>query len=229
MGAILVLRIAPLYVASVLSVVWASGPAAAAEPKVLFEEKFTGQLDKGWSWVRESPKAWRLEDGTLVLDTLPGSLWQNQASSRNLLLRPAPVTSKEGFMAEVLLDNQPKSQFEHAGIVCYYDDVNWVAFNKEFIGKSELLLISEANAKPLLPCPEKAYGEREVWLRIVVTDRKVTGKYRASAKDPWQTLGERDLPPSEKPLQIGLLSGYGQEKPDRQARFRNFRLLQIEQ
>ncbi|HEV3142995.1 MAG TPA: DUF1349 domain-containing protein [Gemmataceae bacterium] len=203
--------------------------SSAAEPKVLFEENFVDKLNQGWSWVRESPKHWRLEQGALVVETLPGSLWQSENNSRNLLVRPAPAAAKEGFAVEMLLDNQPKKQFEHAGIVCYYDDDNWVAFNKEFIGKSELLLISETKGKPLLPCPEKAYSEREVWLRMIVKDGKVTGQYRGSAKDPWQTIGERTLPPSEKPLQIGLLSGYGEEKPQRHARYRSFRMLQLEQ
>jgi hypothetical protein len=37
--------------------------SGAAREKVLFEERFTGELDKEWSWVREDPKAWRIDQG----------------------------------------------------------------------------------------------------------------------------------------------------------------------
>ena len=40
--------------------------------QVVFEETFNGKLDKDWSWVREEPKAWRMDNHTLILRTLPG-------------------------------------------------------------------------------------------------------------------------------------------------------------
>src|SRR4051794_23791248 len=97
---------------------------AADPPKVLFEEKFTGKLDPGWSWIRERPDAWRLADGALVLDTLPGSYWEKQNSSQNSLVRPAPASPQDGFIVEVLLENEPRTTYEHAGLICYFDGEN---------------------------------------------------------------------------------------------------------
>ena len=55
---------------------------AATEPaspdghgdKVLFHEHFAPGLGEGWSWVREKPRAWRVEAGALVIRTQPGYL-----------------------------------------------------------------------------------------------------------------------------------------------------------
>ena len=72
--------------------------AAAATPKVLFEENFSGKLGAGWQWLRERPEVWRIADGSLIIDTLPGSYWEKQNSGQNTLLRKAPASLKDGFM-----------------------------------------------------------------------------------------------------------------------------------
>jgi regulation of enolase protein 1 (concanavalin A-like superfamily) len=210
----------------VLGVLAGSGLLTADEPKVLFEEKFTDKLDKNWSWVREEPKAWRLDKGALVLDVLPGSLWMTQHSAKNVLLRPAPLAPKDGFVIEVQLENTPKNQFEHAGLVCYYDDENYVTCNKEFIKTQRVFLVSEKNGKPT-GGPDKEYDKPVIWFRMIVKGEKVKGQYRATEKDEWQTIAEAVLPSSDKKLQVGLLSGYGAEKPERQAKFQHFRIMNL--
>jgi hypothetical protein len=40
--------------------------------KVVFAERFTSPLDAGWAWIREEPKAWEVENGTLLLRVLAG-------------------------------------------------------------------------------------------------------------------------------------------------------------
>jgi hypothetical protein len=66
----------------------AAGADESPKEKVLFEERFAGGLGKGWSWLREEPKAWKIEEGALVLRTLPDYLHANFNDSRNVLLRP---------------------------------------------------------------------------------------------------------------------------------------------
>lgn len=198
---------------------------AADAPRVLFEEKFSGSLSAGWRWMHERPDAWRLADGALVVDTLPGSYWQKQDSAQNTLLRPAPVSAKDGFIVEVLLENEPAKQYEHAGLILYFDSFNHVVFNKEFIGKQELFMVSAQDGNPAVG-PAKAYRGREVWLRLVVRGTKATGFFRSSENEPWQKLDERTIPTSDREMLIGLHSGYGSDKRERQARFRKFRVLQ---
>jgi len=199
--------------------------SAADAPKLHFEDPFSGKLDGGWKWLRERPDAWRIAGGALVIDTLPGSYWKTQNNSKNTLLRPVPVSPKDGFIIEVLLDNQPAQQFEHAGILLYFDGENHVALNKEFLGKQSLVIVSEQDGKPAVGA-EKEYRGREVWLRLIVRGTRTTGQFRASETEPWQILGDRTLPASTKELLAGIHSGYGLENPERQARFRNFRILQ---
>ena len=156
---------------------------AADPPKVLFEEKFTDRLDPGWKWIRERPDAWRLANGALIEDTLPGSYWEKQNSSQNTLVRPAPV-SKEGFIVEVFLESEPKGGYEHAGLLCYFDGYNTLILNKESIGgKGYLLMVAEQDGKPRRDGPHNSeYAERGVWLRMIVRDGKVTSKFRSSKK-----------------------------------------------
>ena len=197
----------------------------ADEPNVLFEEKFTGKLDREWVWLHEDAKAWRVEDGTLGIVATGGSMWRSLNNYKNILMRPTPVDPKVGFQFEVLLDNAPQQQFEHAGIACRYDDGNYVILNKEFLGQQELLMIAEVNALPLLPGIKQAYEPREVWLRMTVSKGRVVGQYRARETDAWLTMGEIALPKSEKPLQIGPIAGLG--KDGREARFRYFRVTEL--
>ncbi|EDY21513.1 hypothetical protein CfE428DRAFT_0758 [Chthoniobacter flavus Ellin428] len=200
--------------------------SAADAPKVLFEDKFSDHLDAGWRWIRERSDAWRFVNGALVIDTLPGSYWEKQNNSQNTLVRPAPVSLKDGFIVEVLLENAPKGQYEHAGLICYFDGLNTICYNKEFVdGKPYVCMAAEQDGKPVYNGPYKESPEGEVWLRLIIRGSKVTGQFRSSESVPWQTVGERTLPTSTKELLVGIHSGYGLEKPQRQARFRNFRIL----
>jgi regulation of enolase protein 1 (concanavalin A-like superfamily) len=198
---------------------------AGEQPKILFEERFTEKLEKDWVWLREDSKYWRIENETLAVVANGGSMWRSLNNYKNILFRPAPADAKDGFQFEALLDNEPKQQFEHAGIACRYDDDNYLILNKEYLGKQELLMISEANTAPTLPGLKKAYEPREVWLRLTIHEGRAVGHYRERESDPWLLMGEMPLPPSDKPLQIGLVAGLG--KDGREAKFRSFRVMEL--
>ena len=203
-------------------------PAPAADaPTVLFEDNFSGKLGEGWQWIRERPEHWRIADGSLVIDTLPGSYWMKENSGQNTLLRhlPASASLKDGFVLEVYMENTPKGQWEHAGLLCYYDPFTFVAFNKEFTGKSCIFVFHQQDGKPIHGPTETDYKESGVWLRLTLRGIKATAQYRPSENEPWKPIGECGIPTSDKELLVGFQSGYGLEKPERQAHFRNFRIL----
>jgi regulation of enolase protein 1 (concanavalin A-like superfamily) len=219
----------PLFALAFTLVALPGTPVAAADtPEVLFEENFAGKLGAGWQWLRERPEAWRIADGSLILDTLPGSYWQKQNSGQNTLLRKAPASLQEGFIIEVHLDNAPKGQWEHAGILCYFDGETFVALNKEFTGKQCIFVFSQQDGKPTKGEPETEYKESGVWLRLTLRGTKATAQFRSSEKEPWQAIGKCPIPTSAKELLVGFQSGYGQEKSGRQARFSHFRILKAE-
>lgn len=203
------------------------GAAKRAEEKVSFKESFSGELGKGWSWVREDAKAWRIDKGVLQIRTSTGSLWQNENNNHNLLLRRPPEEKAQGFAFEVHVENEPSNGFEHAGLVWYVDDDNYVALLKEKLGKTVVQLVSETNGRPKVGFAEKGYQEKAVWLRMEIHDGKARGLFRTTDKDEWQALGQCDLPPAKGEVRIGLMTGYAAKNAEHFSRFSDFRVLQL--
>lgn len=201
-------------------------PAAAAE-RVVFEEPFRGKLQDGWSWVREDPQGWRLDNGSLSIRTSTGGLWIEHNNSRNLLLRAAPSTEARPFAQEVLVKNRPANAFEHAGLVWYADDDNYVALMKEKVGNRPIVqLVSETKRKPKVGFAEKPYAPEAVWLRMEITARKARGLYREADSGPWTLLGECDLPVTPAEPRVGLITGYAAKNAEQFSRFSDYRILQ---
>ncbi len=69
-------------------------PVASAQEKTLFAEPFAEKLADGWTWLREDPKGWRLEKGTLIVRTAQGGLWMKDNGGSNILLRTPPMVKK---------------------------------------------------------------------------------------------------------------------------------------
>ncbi len=204
---------------------FAAPPADDKEP-VLFEEAFNGRLGDGWSWVREDPKAWKIDQGALVIHTSTGSLWQKENDNHNILLRTPPDAKDGGLAVEVLVENEPTNGFEHAGLIWYCDDDNYVLLSKEKVGKQVVQLVSETDARPKVGFAEKPYDGNTVWLRLEVAGGKAKGLFRATEKDGWQALGECDLP-AKGDGRVGLITGYAPKDADHTSRFSHFRILKI--
>jgi regulation of enolase protein 1 (concanavalin A-like superfamily) len=210
-------------VGALLAGLIASTPAVAAEDKVLFEEKFTGELAKDWSWVREDPKAWKLDQGALVLRTLPGYLHAKRNDSRNVLLRPLPKSGKP-LAVEVYVESEPKEQYEHAGVVWYVDDDNYVSLFQEVLGgKVEMQMVTEKDAAPRFAVAK--HDAKGVWVRLLISGGKITTQFRPSDKDEWKTVGTSDAPASG-PARVGVMCGGAAKDAQRYVRFRSFRILE---
>jgi regulation of enolase protein 1 (concanavalin A-like superfamily) len=203
------------------------GPLTAADKEqVLFTEPFDGKLAPGWSWVREDAKAWKIDNGALLIRTSTGGLWQKDNNNHNLLLRTPPEIKEGGLAVEVQVENEPTNAFEHAGLVWYSDDDSYVMLNKEKVGGNQVVqLVLEKEAKPKVGFAEKPYEGKTVWLRLEVTGGKARGLYRATPKDDWQALGQCDLP-AKGAARVGLITGYGPKDAEHWSRFSGFRILQ---
>src|ERR1700685_1013130 len=108
-------------------------PVASAQEKSLFTEPFAEKLADGWTWLREDPKGWRLDKGTLIVRTATGGLWRKDNGGSNILLRTPPKVKDGKLAVEVLIDIQPTNAYENAGLIWYYDDDNYVIMVKEKI------------------------------------------------------------------------------------------------
>ena len=206
-------------------VAWADEPMKdkPVKEKVLFEEQFTGDLGKEWSWVREEPTAWRIEKGALVLRTLPGYLHARSNNSKNVLLRPLPESDKP-LAVEVYVESEPKVQYEHAGIVWYVDDDNYVSLFQEVLGgKVELQMVTEKDAKPNFAVAR--HDAKGVWLRLVVSGGKITTMYKPSDEQEWKVVGQSEIPAQGK-ARVGVMAGGAPPEAERYVRFRSFRILE---
>ena len=194
------------------------------KPKVIFAEKFSAPLDTGWSWLREEPKAWKVEDGALHILALPGHLYAKYNDARNVLLRKVPESSKP-LAIEVYMESRPKVIFEEAAMYWYYDDDNYISVVKEHVGKEvNVRMFREKDGVPV-SLLNKKYEAEGVWLRLVISAGKATGYYRQTDKDRWEKMGQADLP-AKGEAKVGLNAAGGSKNTDRWARFRDFRILE---
>ena len=200
---------------------------AGDDERVLFTENFEAKLDSGWSWLREAPGGWKIERNSLLIRTSEGGLWMKDNNNRNILQRPAPVV-KEGRLAiEVRVENDPTGPYEHAGLLCYYDDDNYALLCREKVGGKPIIqLVNEIEGKPKVGFAERPWPDGVVWFRMEMSPGKVRGLFRARPEDAWQLLGECDLP-AKGEARLSLTTGYAQAKEEHWSRFSNFRIIHV--
>ena len=187
-----------------------------------FEERFEGELEADWSWVREAAEAWCVKEGTLHVQTLPGTLWGERNDARNILVRP-PQTAAEGLISEVSVYNQPVLQGEQAGLIWYVDDANYVKLVKESLeGSVWIVLAREENDAPAL-IDKVPIASDSARLRLSLVDGNVTGAYRASDTDDWQTVGAC-APLPQAAIRPGIFTHGGPDDTERWVEFSLFGL-----
>ncbi len=209
--------------------------AAVADPQlltpetVIFEDKFESRLREGWSWVDQNPVAWRIEAGKLLVQVEPESAKKDQS----ILTRNFPRTETPALIVEVCVESEPTENFENAGISIFYDERNDCALSREFLGppgKGRLSLVMGGHKDgKKYPYAIIAWEPRQAWLRLVISDGKVTGQARASETEKWQTLGEFDEPSDirrQVPKQVRLQSGLGPKMGKHWAAYTHFRILE---
>jgi hypothetical protein len=185
----------------------------AAEPEVVFKDDFSKKLAEGWSWLRESPKAWRIKDDALEIRVEPGKAH----TVKNALLRKAPDRRQGTFAIEVTVTNttKPTTQWEQAGITWYTG------------GKPVFKLVKELIDGELYIIPgKKPMGAKTVQLRLIVTADSWTAQFRPEAKGEFQTAATGKLPPPKKD-QVSIQCYNGPPDAEHWIRFDNFRILKM--
>ena len=204
-----------------------SGAIADEHEKTLFAEAFTDKLADGWTWLREDPKGWRLDKGTLIVRTSTGGLWQKENDGRNLLLRTPPRVQDGKLAVEVLVDIEPTNLFENAGLIWYYDDDNYVIMVKEKIGNEiHMQFVAEKDGQLHAGVHKTLNDAKSVRFRMVVEKGEVTGSYRISPREDWVRVGQCSLPVRGEP-KVGLTTAYAPKDAEHFTRFSNLRMLQI--
>jgi regulation of enolase protein 1 (concanavalin A-like superfamily) len=200
--------------------------APDSHESILFEEKFDTKLSDGWSWVRELPAAWKIGNGELVLTVQPSYLHPFGKESRNLLLRDLPADIGANWAVDVKLESDPKVQYEHAGVLIFWDEDNFISLLRESLdGKPKIQLVIVKNNSPHFAVV--AQDLKPVWLRLAVSGDDVAAQFRASDNDPWQTAGKSKRV-SPNPPRCGLTSGGAPKDAHRDATFSHFQIVRLQ-
>lgn len=167
----------------------------STDEQVIFEDKFDGIVDSGWSWIREHPGFWRIRDGGLEIQVEPGKA----DTVRNALVRPAPDRNEGTFAIEVTVTNHtsPTEQFEQAGITWYSGGKPVFKEVKELVDGELFIIPGRA------PMPAAS-----VRLRLVVTVDSWEAQYRAEGDTEFQTAATGELPaPGDDQVSIQCYNG----------------------
>jgi beta-xylosidase len=108
--------------------------AIAGYPFSWKDEFASTTLNPFWSWVREVPSHWSLtaSSGKMRIITQPGTfMGPSSNNQKNLLLLQAPDGDFE-LITKVSID--PSANFQHAALIVYQDDDNYVEINRSFTG-----------------------------------------------------------------------------------------------
>jgi len=189
----------------------------AAEPRVLFEDRFDGKLADGWTWLRENPKAWRFRDGALEIRVEPGAA----NNVKNALVRKAPDRGKGKYAFEVTVTAlaDPIQQYEQAGLTLYIDGKPHYKVVKELVD-GKLWVVAAPNKVPM--------DAKTVQLRLIVTANSFEAQFRPDAKGEFKTATKGPLPPSGKE-EISIQCYNGPPKAEHWFRFDDFRILKLEE
>ena len=163
--------------------------------EVIFEDTFDGRLDLGWSWLREDPETWRIQDGGLEICVEPGKA----DTVKNALLRQAPDRSRGSFAVEVTVDSHtvPTEQYEQAGITWYHD------------GKPVFKQVKELIDGDLYIIPGKQpMSAQSVSLRLLVTAASWEAQYRPQDGTEFHPAAAGELPsPGDDQVSIQCYNG----------------------
>ncbi len=196
--------------AAFLPVWWSS---VAAQPTLLFEDRFEGKLAEGWAWLREEPAFWRVRDNHLEIRVQPG----DANTVRNALVRQAPDRSQGRVAIEVSVANAktPVQLFEQAGITWYHD------------GKPLFKLVKELVDGQLMIIPgRKPMTNEMVQLRVLVTADTWTAQFRPNGEGDYTTADTGKLPPPGND-QVSLQCYHGPPNAEHWIRFGQFRMLKL--
>jgi hypothetical protein len=185
----------------------------ADQGSVIFEERFEGRLDEGWSWVRENEEAWRIRQDALEIRVEPGVA----KTVRNALVRKAPDRKQGKFAIDVTVTNttRPTVQYEQAGITWYHE------------GKPVFKLVKELIDGELFIIPgKKPMPSEKVQLRLIVSSNKFVAQFRPDCRGKFQTAATGTLPlPGDDRVSIQCYNGPADA--EHWIRFDDFRILKL--
>ncbi len=201
------------FLCAVVGLAAIGGLAQAAESRTVFEDRFEGKLGEGWTWLRENPTTWRLQDGALEIRVEPGVA----PTVKNALVRPAPDRSKGKYAIEVTVTFTagPTQQYEQGGITWYRDKNPAFKLVHELIDKKTYIIPGK------IPTSTKT-----IHLRLMVTADRFVAQFRPDGKGDFKTAAEGPLPAGREE-QVSIQCYNGPADAEHWIRFDDFRILEL--
>ena len=178
--------------------------------------------------MREHPEGWRVTELGLEVRVEPGNMWGGANDAKNLLVRPAPETSKGEIEVSVNVENRPTEQYEQADLVWYYDDSHMVKLGQELVdGKLSIVMgrEEEDRTRTIAIIPLASFSVR---LRFLVKANRIRGQFQTPGSKDWRDAGECDLPaPADVKARISLQFYQGPPNAEHWTRVTQFRVRQL--
>jgi regulation of enolase protein 1 (concanavalin A-like superfamily) len=169
-------------------------PTQAPAAESLFKEEFKGQMQPGWTWLREDRTAWRLTTSGVEIRVQPGNMWGGANDARNVLLREAPDSARGPVEATLRLENHPTGQYEQVDLVWYYDDSNMVKIGQEIVDGALTVVMGREQNDRCRTLSINKISEQKVQLRLRVEGGRIRGQFRPGDAEKWSDAGSCDLP-----------------------------------
>lgn len=196
--------------------------------EVLFKDDFHGKIDAGWSWLREHREAWRTTRQGLEVRIEPGNLWGPSNNAKNVLVRPAPVTTNGPIVVSVTVSNQPSAQYEQVNLSWYYDDSHMVKLGQELVDGKLCVVMGREEKDRTRTIKILPLDKFRVTLRLTVNGNTIRGQFQPEDSPGWQTAGECELPaPTNAAPKISLQFYQGPADRDHWARVSEFQVRRL--
>ena len=182
--------------------------------KTVFQDDFSGDFDKGWSWLREVPNDWRKAAQGLEVCVRPGLA----DTVKNALVREAPDRRHGRFVVEVTVYSHtvPTQQYEQAGIT-------WYSGGKPVFKEVKELIDGDIYIIPGQP----PMASQSVRLRLIVSADSWEAQYRPEGESAFLTAAAGELPPPDTD-QVSIQCYNGPEEGDHWIRFEDFVIRAID-
>ncbi len=204
---------------------------AAQEPKKLKEtvasadkprrqhDSFTDQLGLKWKPVREDKTHWSLKKhaGHLTITTQRGTIHRDEKSddvsgglqAKNLFVIGSPIMGRRDFvLSTCLVDFQPSTHWQQAGLLLYNDDDNYAKFILEYNGSARVLTVLTEVEQDSTILPNAAPEDTsKLFLRIVREGDKYQTQASQDGKD-YKNVQQFEWK-ADGPFKIGLIAKNG--------------------
>lgn len=159
------------------------------ESGFFFEGFDQDTLAPNWSWVRENPENWNLDErpGYLRIHTQSDTL-QETINAENILLRSAPDSS---YALSARIEINPTEDYHAAQVLLYEDDDNYIQLARLYDSNqatpNQVRLLYERDGE-IIETISVPTSQQVIELRLTVDNQTVMAAYE-NDENQWVTFG----------------------------------------